>query len=71
MKIPTSKFDDGSAKEKKVEAAYKQIRINCEKDYVYEGIKGLSLFGARAILKRKGAEHDQFVEDAGRMRDIN
>jgi hypothetical protein len=71
MRIPTAKFDEGVAKEKKVESAYKQVRINCEKDYIYEAIRGLSLFGARAVLKGKGADHDKFQDEAGRMRDIN
>jgi hypothetical protein len=31
------------------------IKLNSEKDYIYEQIKGLSLFGARAVLKAKGA----------------
>ena len=52
-------------------SAYKQIRVNCEKDYIYESIRGLGLFGARAVLKAKGVDHDRFQEDAGRMRDIN
>lgn len=59
------------AKEKKVESAYKQIKISCERDYIYECIRGLSLFGARSVLKNKGADHDRFQEEAGRMRDIN
>ena len=29
LKIPTAKFDDGQAKDKKVEAAYKQVKLNC------------------------------------------
>ncbi len=62
LKIPSAKFDDGVAKEKKVESAYKQIRINCERDYIYEAIRGLSLFGARAVLKNKGSDHDRFTE---------
>ncbi len=53
--MPSTKFDEGVAKEKKVESAYKQVRINCERDYIYESIRGLSLFGARSILKAKGA----------------
>ncbi len=60
LKIPTAKFDDGQAKDKKVEAAYKPIKLNCERDYIYESIRGLSLFGARNILKQRGAQHDQF-----------
>jgi hypothetical protein len=71
LKMASSKFDDGSAKEKKNESAYKFIKLNSEKDYIYEQIKGLSLFGAKAILKDKGAEFDQFREEAGRMKDIN
>ena len=55
LKVPSTKFDEGVAKEKKVESAYKQVRINCERDYIYESIRGLSLFGARSILKTKGA----------------
>jgi hypothetical protein len=35
LKIPSTKFDEGVAKEKKVESAYKQIKINGEKDYIY------------------------------------
>ena len=62
MKVPTAKFDDGSLKEKKTENAYKIIKVNCERDYIYESIRGLSLFGARNILKVKGSEHDQFQE---------
>jgi hypothetical protein len=69
--VPSSKFDDGTAKEKKNENAYKMIKLNSEKDYIYEQIKGLSLFGARAVLKAKGAEFDQFQEEAGRMKDLN
>lgn len=62
LKIPTAKFDDGGMKEKKVESAYKQIKINCERDYIYESIRGLSLYGARNVLKGKGADHDRFQE---------
>ena len=29
LKIPTAKFVDGQAKDKKVEAAYKQVKLNC------------------------------------------
>lgn len=71
LKIPSARFDDGSAREKKNENAYKFIKLNSEKDYIYEQIKGLSLFGARAVLKARGAEFDQFQEEAGRMKDIN
>jgi predicted NUDIX family phosphoesterase len=60
LKMPSSKFDDGSAKEKKNESAYKLIKLNSEKDYVYEQIKGLSLIGAKAVLKAKSAEFNQF-----------
>lgn len=60
LKIPNAKFDDGTVREKKVESAYKQIKLNCERDYIYEAIRGLSLFGARNILKQKGAQHDQY-----------
>lgn len=35
LKVPSTKFDEGVAKEKKVESAYKQVRINCERDYIY------------------------------------
>jgi hypothetical protein len=71
LRVPSAKFDDGSAKEKKNENAYKLIKLNSEKDYIYEQIKGLSLFGARIVLKGKGAEFDQFQEEAGRMKDLN
>ena len=42
-----------------------------EKDYIYEQIKGLSPIGGRVILKAKGAEFDQFQDEAGRMKDLN
>ena len=71
LRIPSSKFDDGTAKEKKNQNAYKLIKLNSEKDYIYEQIKGLSLFGARTVLKARGAEFDQFQEQAGRMKDLN
>lgn len=54
-----------------MESAYKQIKLNSERDFIYDKIRGLSLFGARNVLKKSGAEHDQFQEEAGRMRDIN
>lgn len=62
LKIPSARFDDGTVKEKKNENAYKFIKFNSEKDYIYGDIKGLSLFGARSILKAKGAEFDQFQD---------
>lgn len=71
LKIPSSKFDDGTAKDKKSQSAYKDIKLNSEKDYIYELIKGLSLFGARSILKMKGGQFDQFQDEAGRMKDLN
>lgn len=71
VRIPTSKFDDGTVKEKKIENAYKPIKLSCERDYIYESIRGLSIFGAKAVLKEKGAEHDQFQDEAGKMRDLN
>lgn len=62
LKVPSAKFDDGTAKEKKNENAYKFIKLSGEKDYIYEQIKGLSPIGGRVILKAKGAEFDQFQD---------
>lgn len=61
-KIPTAKFDVDPNKEGKKEAAYKPIKLNSEKDYIYEQIRGLSLVGVRGILRARGSEHDNFSE---------
>lgn len=71
IKIPSSKFDDNTNRDRRNENAYKSIRLNSEKDYIYELIKGLSLSGGRANLKVKGKEFDQFQEDAAKMKDLN
>jgi len=52
--LPSSKFDDNAARDRRNENAYKSIRLNSEKDYIYELIKGLSLSGGRTNLKVKG-----------------
>jgi hypothetical protein len=38
------------------------MQMSSEKDYIYEQIRILSINGARAALKTRGAEFDQFVE---------
>ncbi len=53
VKIPSVKFDE-PIKDKKGESAYRQIRLSSERDYMYEMIRGLPLFGAKAVLKAKG-----------------
>ena len=54
VKIPTAKFETDPNRERKNEPAYKPIKLNSEKDYVYEQIRGLTLMGVRSVLKARG-----------------
>ena len=62
-------FDE--AKQKKSEAAYKNIVLNSERDYIYEEIRILTVNGARNVLKSRGIEFDQFTQESKQLKDIN
>ena len=72
VKIEARLFEEvANSGANKNQSSYKNMLFNSEKDYIYQQVRSLTINGARLALKTRGAQFDQFTDDAKQFLDLN